>query len=68
MKYSRFQVYVDDDLRWRWRLIAANGVVMAVSADGYRYLSAARLAAERSWWSWRNARTIVEVEGVSHAR
>jgi uncharacterized protein YegP (UPF0339 family) len=32
----RFEVYQDGGGEWRWRLLASNGAVVAVSAEGYR--------------------------------
>jgi uncharacterized protein YegP (UPF0339 family) len=32
----RFQVYKDAAREWRWRLLAHNGQVIAVSGEGYK--------------------------------
>ena len=32
----RFHIYVDRQLEWRWRLMAANNRVVADSAEGYK--------------------------------
>lgn len=34
-KASRFEYYVDNAGEWRWRLIAANGRIIADSSEGY---------------------------------
>ena len=31
----RFEVYADQSAKWRWRLIAANGKIIADSGEGY---------------------------------
>src|SRR5215212_563481 len=31
-----FQVYTDAAGEWRWRLVAGNGLIIAVSGEGYR--------------------------------
>lgn len=35
MRKARFQVYMDTAGQWRWRLLAANGRVIADSAEAY---------------------------------
>lgn len=35
MKRARFQVYQDKGGLWRWRLLAANGRVIADGGEGY---------------------------------
>jgi uncharacterized protein YegP (UPF0339 family) len=35
MKRARFRVYEDKGGQWRWRLLAANGRVVADSSEGY---------------------------------
>lgn len=32
----KFEVYQDDAGEWRWRLIAANGKLIANSGEGYK--------------------------------
>jgi hypothetical protein len=32
----RFEVYRDNANEWRWRLVAANGHIIAASGEGYR--------------------------------
>lgn len=32
----RFEIYRDNANEWRWRLIAANGHIIAASGEGYR--------------------------------
>lgn len=31
-----FEIFVDADDEFRWRLRAANGIIVAVSGDGYK--------------------------------
>lgn len=31
----RFELFVDNAEEWRWRLVAANGEIIADSAEGY---------------------------------
>lgn len=38
----RFSIYLDSRLEWRWRLVSANGKVIADSAEGYKRLSHCR--------------------------
>jgi len=42
-----FQVYEDAAAEWRWRLVAANGEIIADSGEGYASKRNAREAAER---------------------
>lgn len=35
MKRPRFAVYQDDSGLWRWRLVTANGRIIADSGEGY---------------------------------
>lgn len=32
----RFQLYRDRKKEWRWRLVARNGKIVAVSGEGYK--------------------------------
>jgi len=32
----RFEIYRDNANEWRWRLVAANGHIIAASGEGYR--------------------------------
>lgn len=31
-----FQIYLDEDGEWRWRLFAANGKILGDSGEGYK--------------------------------
>lgn len=42
-----FDTYLDKADKWRWRLKAANGLIVADSAESYSSLAAVRDAAER---------------------
>jgi len=44
---TTFQVYEDAADEWRWRLVAANGEIVADSGEGYVSRRNAREAAER---------------------
>jgi uncharacterized protein YegP (UPF0339 family) len=46
MKAPRLQVYEDAHGEWRWRLRAANGRIVADSAEGYVNRSGAQRAAQ----------------------
>ena len=35
----KFQVYRDKKGEWRWRFIAKNGRIIAVSSEGYKNMS-----------------------------
>jgi len=43
----RFDIYVDGQGEWRWRLVAANGRIVGDSGEGYATSSNARRAARR---------------------
>lgn len=33
---ARFETYQDNKNEWRWRFVATNGRIIAVSSEGYR--------------------------------
>lgn len=35
-RQATFQVYQDEKKEWRWRLVAPNGRIIAVSGEGYQ--------------------------------
>jgi hypothetical protein len=39
---ARFELYRDSAGEWRWRLVAANGNIIADSGEGYRSKQGAR--------------------------
>jgi len=43
----RFQIYQDRGKKWRWRLRAANGAVIADGSEGYDSKRGARKALDR---------------------
>ena len=43
----RFDIYVDGQGEWRWRLVAANGRIVGDSGEGYATSSNAQRAARR---------------------
>ena len=43
----RFETYLDNAGEWRWRLVAANALIIADSGEGYATRSNARRAARR---------------------
>ena len=48
MESDRVEVYLDVSGEWRWRRVAANGEIIADSAEGYTRRHDARIAAERA--------------------
>lgn len=44
-KQPKFHIYEDQSGDWRWRLVAANGRIIADSAEGYTSKAGARRAA-----------------------
>lgn len=42
-----FHTYTDTAGQWRWRLVAANGKIVADSGEAYSSFSAVREAAQR---------------------
>lgn len=46
-RHDHVDLYRDDAGEWRWRRVAANGEVVADSAEGYVRLEDARVGAER---------------------
>lgn len=36
MKSAKFELYRDKAKKWRWRLVASNGRIVADSGQGYR--------------------------------
>lgn len=47
MRPSRTEIYRDRGSMWRWRLVAANGRILADSAEGYANKSNAKRAVKR---------------------
>jgi uncharacterized protein YegP (UPF0339 family) len=46
-KYPHFATFKGADSQWYWRLVAANGKVMAVGGEGFTSRAAARRAVAR---------------------
>lgn len=57
----RFVVYQDAAGEWRWRLVAANGQVIATSGEGYTR----KADAERAVDTVRGGAAVARVEGES---
>ncbi len=55
MRYPRVEVYRDRAGRWRWRLRAVNGKVIADSGQGYHARRECVLAAKRTRESMADA-------------
>ena len=47
MRAGKIEVYVDSKGEWRWRLISANGRIVADSAEGYKRKASVMRAIER---------------------
>lgn len=43
----RFELYLDNGVEWRWRLVSRNGNTVADSGQGYTSKATARTAARR---------------------
>jgi len=47
MRAGKIEVYKDVNREWRWRLISANGRIVADSAEGYKRKASVMRAIER---------------------
>lgn len=47
MKGNRFEIYQDAHDEWRWRLVHANGKILADSGEGYTQRAGASRSARR---------------------
>jgi uncharacterized protein YegP (UPF0339 family) len=49
---DKMEVYRDRELGWRWRLVAANGKIIAVGGEGFTRKWSAYRAGKRATRSW----------------
>lgn len=55
MKTPKIVLFRDATGEWRWHLKAANGRIIADSAEGYKTRNGCELAADRLAHAWRTA-------------
>jgi len=57
---GKFELYLDEGNQWRWRLLASNGQVIAVSGEGYTTHDACKNGISSVRWNAAFASTDVD--------